>query len=114
MRIEIDPMPALRADAERKINEHFNALAAVSIQQDAEHAAKRAEAVKDRSPTLEAEAALTGTTGVALAAVIMSKTDNVLTRGLVRRKAVLAARKASTPDELAAILASSVDSKRQS
>lgn len=95
-------MPRLRAEAEMKINARFGPTAL-----DLEHAAKRLEASRvaagGTSAALEAEAALSGTTAAALAAVILTKPDDVLERGLQRRQAILAVRAAKTPAEIAAL-----------
>lgn len=113
MKISVDPMPTLRALAETKINAHFNAIAAQSAQQDAEHQRKReiAKAVLagDAAPPNEfrIEAGKMGVSILELAKLVSGKPDAVLERGLARRSAILAARSAKTKAELTAILSQS-------
>jgi hypothetical protein len=108
MKITVDPMVALRKTAEDKIEGIINAEASLNLYRDQEHAAKRlaAKAVisGDASHHLQAEAEMTGTTVEELARVILSKPDNVLERGLRRRKALMAVRHAKTPAEIDAVL----------
>lgn len=111
MKISLDPMPALRASAEERVNAHFNRMAAESTQQDQEHQIKRyvAKAVMERGPdaapaAFEAEATLMGMNVTALASIILGKPDTVLERGLQRRQVVLAVRRAVSPAEIEEIL----------
>jgi hypothetical protein len=108
MKITFDPMAALRQAAEDKIEGIFNVEATLNIHRDQEHAAKRqaakAQLYGEKSDHLEAEAKLTGTTVDDLARVILSKPDNVLARGLRRRRALVGVRSAKTPAEIDTVL----------
>jgi hypothetical protein len=106
MILNIDPMPMLRADAEKKVNNHFNSIGAVNAQQDAEHTLKRREAEKiaigmEPSADFSSMATVEGMTPTTLASVILTKPDDVAQRAIQRRKAILAVRAAKIPAELA-------------
>jgi hypothetical protein len=108
MKIMVDPMAALRRAAEDKVENFFNVEATLNVHRDQEYAAKR-EAAKavlagGVSEHLQAEADLRGTSAETLAKVIVSKPNNVLERGLRRRKALMAVQNAKTPAEVDAVL----------
>lgn len=116
MIIETDPMSALKQDAEQKINVHFNAIGAATAQQDAEHLEKRRQAqgvVQGSPPSADfaAAAAAEGASALDLAKTVLAKPNEVLVRGLERRKKILAVRVAKTPAELSAILADIDDTR---
>ena len=109
MIITINPMPALIADAEAQVNEHYNRLAAMSAQQDQEHAIKRVLAQQvgagqPASPEFAAAAAIEGVSIDALAATVVAKPDDVLIRANARRALVLKMRAAQIPADLTAAL----------
>lgn len=109
-RISLDPMPALRAAAEAKVNLYFNMIAAGSAQQDQEHAAKRAvaesvELPEDGSdpkvPAWFAEAAaIENRTVREFVLILRSKPNEAAARGNERRRVINAVRTAKTPAEL--------------
>lgn len=105
MKIIFSPMPALRAEATRKVNERYNALAGTNIHRDAAHAHKRAVAasvIAGSAPTAEfaAEAALRNVTPFALAQDIASRPNEAAQRELDRQRALLAIAAANTPADL--------------
>lgn len=109
LKIKPNPMPDLRADAERKINEAFNDEHGRSAQRDSEYAVKRAAAAAilaggEATPEFTAEAALTGVSVVHLAKVVSTKPDTIAQRGLRRRQAIEAVRSAKTPQEIEQIV----------
>jgi hypothetical protein len=104
VKLNLDPMPALRAVAVAKINATFNTQAQPHV--DAAHDAKR-KAAASGAPYPDwftAEAALRGITPEALAALIASKPDNVGARELSRQQALAAIAAAKTPADLDAIV----------
>ena len=104
MKLNLDPMPALRAVAVTKINATFNTLAAPHI--DAAHAEKRkaAAAGAPYPDWFTAEATLRGITPEALAVLIADKPDNIGERELARQQALAAIAAATSPAELDAIV----------
>lgn len=105
MKITLDPMPMLRAKAEEAVNAHFNRIAAERLQRDHEHARKRAIAEMvlaggEAPATFVEEAALMGLPADELARTILAKPDEVMERGLKRRRIILAIRAARTPAAL--------------
>lgn len=105
----LDPMPAARDAATAKVNRYFNDIAHSTMQQDAAHTAKRsianAIAAGGVAPAdFAAEAELRGITPAALAAMVLTKPDNVGARELSRQKMMMAIAAATTPAELETIL----------
>lgn len=100
MKLNLDPMPALRTNAVALANQWFNDKAQPHV--DAAHAAKRAVAsVGAPYPDwFTAEAALRGITADALAALVTSKPDNAAARELHRQKVMMAIAACTTPAEL--------------
>jgi hypothetical protein len=112
MKISIDPMPQLRAQAESDINGWFNQAAMENAQKDAEHQIKQQMARRiitnvDPVPAaFAAAAAIEGLTPAALAALIVEKdADEVMARANERRRLIVAVRRATTPAALEAIVA---------
>lgn len=109
LKIKPNPMPDLRADAEKKINEAFNDEAMRSVHLDQEYAVKRAAAAVivaggEATPEFTAEAGLTGVSVAYLAKVVSTKPDTIAQRGLRRRQAIEAVRCAKTPPEIEQIV----------
>ena len=109
MKISLNPLPVAMADAERRVNQHFNRLAMASIQQDQAHQRKRAAAeaamrggVMPDALVAEAEAA--GVSVADLCESILAKPDELLARDLERRTLILRIRGAATPAEIAAVI----------
>jgi hypothetical protein len=104
MKLNLDPMPALRAVAIAKINAQFNTQAQPHV--DAAHDAKRkaAAAGAPYPDWFTAEAALRGITPEALATLIASKPDNVGARELARQQTLAAIAAATSPAELDSIV----------
>lgn len=112
MKLKADVMPAARADAERRLNEHFNRLASAELHRDQAHRQKRETAadVLSGEPLPEAhpfaqEAVLRGLTVQAFATDIANRPDNVQIREIVRQRLMLRIAAASTPAEIDGILA---------
>lgn len=104
MIINLDPMAAVRSDAEDKIAQRF-----MPAPTDMAHARKRAMAESVSSggavpDEFAAAAALEGSEPAALAALILSKPDAIVTRDNDRRRLVLAVRAAKSPAEVDALL----------
>lgn len=110
MKLNLDPMPALRMAAKAKVNQHFDRLARPHL--DAVYAAKRvaAQAGAPYPDWFVQEADLRGVTPVALASLILSKPDTLTSREVRRQRAMAAIDAATTPATLDAI----VDILRQS
>lgn len=92
MKLFIDPMPALRAAAKTQVDAWFNGVASTNQHRDAIHPLKRAAAQKllagdTTVADLDAEAALRRTSPRDLAALIVSKPDELAARELHRQKA---------------------------
>jgi hypothetical protein len=104
MKLNLDPMPALRAVAVAKINATFNTQAQPHI--DAAHDAKRkvAAAGAPYPDWFMAEATLRGITPEALAALVASKPDTAGARELARQQALAAIAAATSPAELDSIV----------
>ncbi len=100
--IALDPMPALRQAAEDRVDAAFNAMAAQVTQVDAAHAQKRQWAATN-DLRLEPEANARGMTVEALAALILTKPDELAAREARRVALKLRIRAAATPQELDAI-----------
>ncbi len=105
MKIVFSPMPSLRAEAIRKVNERYNALAATNIHRDAAHAWKRTIApaviAGDEAPDeFAAEAAMLGMSVVDFAALIASKPNDAAQRELNRQREMRAIAAATTPADL--------------
>lgn len=113
MRLELDPMPPLRAAAEERVNAHFNRLVVDNIHRDFIHQNKRA-IVRDPSrwTELATEAELSGLTVDRLVEIIASKPDEVAERELQRRGLILSIRRATTPDEIDRLLLACPDPLR--
>lgn len=110
MKLDLDLTPVARAAAERAINDRYNLFAQQSLHRDAEHKTKRDVAARvqlgeDAPAAFAAEADLMGIGVADLAALILSKPDTVLERGLDRRQLILSVRQAPSPDAVAAIMA---------
>jgi hypothetical protein len=102
--VTIDPMPALREAKKERVNAAFNEWAASTAHVDQAHAQKR-EWAKARDPRLQAEADLRGMTLDDLAALILSKPDELAAREAKRIAIMVKIDKATTPAELEAITA---------
>jgi hypothetical protein len=100
--ITVDPMPALRQAAEDSLDVAFNAMAAQAAHLDAAHAQKRQWAAT-KDPRLKPEADLRGMTVEDLAALILTKPDELGAREAQRVALKLRIRAATTPQELDAI-----------
>jgi hypothetical protein len=100
----IDPMPALREAKKERVNAAFNDWAASTAHLDQAHAQKR-EWASARDPRLQAEAELRGMTLDELAALILSKPDNLAAREAKRIAIMVKIDRATTPAELEAITA---------
>ena len=83
--IALDPMPALRQAAEDRFDAAFNAMAAQMAHVDAAHAQKRQWAATN-DPRLEPEANVRGMTVEALAALILTKPDELAEREATARR----------------------------
>ena len=111
MKISIQSsLPARKSEAESVINDWFNREAASSVQKDMEYRRKKeiAESVLagGAAPAEFAEeAGLMGISVADLAAMIQAKPDTIMDRAIRRRRAILAARNATSVDELNCILA---------
>lgn len=123
MKLSLDPLPALREQAERAINDHFNRLTYEAGQRDAEHAAKREAARNVTSRSLLQQhlqevnfetftpawfveaAAIEGVTPDAFAAAILSKPDEAAVRGNARRAAIVKVRAAISAAAVESVLA---------
>lgn len=108
--ITIDPMPVLRTAATETVNDRFNAEAQTSIHRDQAHAEKRAIATTvsaggSPSPEFTAEATLRAVTPTALAALVLSKPNLAAQRELARQQIMVRIDAATTPAEIADILA---------
>jgi hypothetical protein len=112
MKLTINPTAKFKIAAETAINHHFSLEANEHIQRDHEHTRKREIAVdvvgaggESSAPSeFVEEAALSGMTITQLATTILSKPDEIMARGLRRRKAILAVRAAKTADAIKAKL----------
>jgi hypothetical protein len=104
MKLNLDPMPALRAVAVTNINAQFNVQAQPHV--DAAHARKREIAIAGAPFPAEfsAEAELRGITDTAFAELILSKSANLDARELERQKKLAAIDTAKTPAELDLII----------
>lgn len=100
--LTLDPMPSLRKAKVDQINKAFSAIAALSLHQDQAHAQKRewAATLDDR---LKPESDLRGTTVADLAALILTKPDDIAEREARRQRLLAAIAAAKTPTELDAI-----------
>lgn len=110
MKLNLDPMPGLRAAAEVQINCYFNRIAADNVHRDAAHAAKRTEAREIAtgavaSAEFQAEADLRGLSAAEMAALILSKPNAAAARELHRQKVMARIATITTPAYLAALLA---------
>ena len=112
MRLNLDPMPALRKAAVDKINEHYLGRLGGGLpwttahRRKAEHA--RAALAGDIAPTFVAEAELRGMTVGDFAHLVLAKAakdDGWDAAELERQRALLAVDAAQTPAEIDAILA---------
>jgi hypothetical protein len=102
--VTIDPMPVLREAKKERVNAAFNDWAASTAHVDQAHAQKR-EWASARDPRLQAEADLRGMTLDQLAALILSKPDELAAREAKRIAVMLKIDRATTPAELEAITA---------
>jgi hypothetical protein len=102
--ITFDPMPVLREAIKQRVSAAFDELAARSVHVDQAHAQKR-EWAKARDPRLQAEADLRGMTLDDLAALILTKPDELAAREALRVAIMVKIDKATTPAELEAITA---------
>jgi hypothetical protein len=100
----IDPMPALREAKKERVNAAFNDWAASTAHVDQAHAQKR-EWASARDPRLQAEADLRGMTLEQLAALILSKPDELAAREAKRVAIMVKIDQAATPAELETITA---------
>jgi hypothetical protein len=100
----IDPMPVLREAKKERVNAAFNDWAASTAHVDQAHAQKR-EWASARDPRLQSEADLRGMTLDDLAALILSKPDDLAAREAKRIAIMVKIDRATTPAELEAITA---------
>lgn len=112
MKITLDHTEGLRAAAEKAVDDYFNHEAIANAHRDQEHDRKKKIAADILSggdhaapPEFIEEAQLTGVTITDLANTIQSKPDDVMNRIIRRRRALVAARRATTVDELNNIIA---------
>lgn len=104
MRLNLDPMPAIKAAAVKTINEHFSA---VSLR-DMAHKWKRDTAASvlagEVAPDeFAAEAELRGMSVSDFAALVASKPDALAARELARQTALLRIDACRTPTEIDAV-----------
>jgi hypothetical protein len=99
-----DPMPVLREAKKDRVNAAFNDWAASTAHVDHAHAQKR-EWASARDPRLQAEADLRGMSLDDLAALILSKPDELAAREAQRVAIMVKIDQATTPAELEAITA---------
>jgi hypothetical protein len=113
MKIETNPMPALRQQAAEKVDAHFAARANVNVHRDQIHSRKlqAARAVLDggEPPSWFAhEAELRGLPADELARTILNKSaqsnDTIEHREARRQTAMIAIEKARTPQEIEQIV----------
>jgi hypothetical protein len=109
MKISVDPMPKLRAEAERRINTFYSSIDPLAL----EHHVKRttALAVLRGEPVPEwfsRAAAIERMSVNSLAQLIVEKEDAIATRANARRAAINFVRRATTPDQLNEIVRSIV------
>lgn len=111
MKLMLDPMPALRAVAEAKVNRYFAELASADAHRDAAHARKKqiAEGVmlhgsNAATPEFAAEAQLRNIAVAALATTIVAKPSAIDARELHRQKVMMAIGACGTPAALDALL----------
>jgi hypothetical protein len=97
-------MPVLREAKKDRVNAAFNDWAASMAHVDQAHAQKR-EWASARDPRLQAEADLRGMTLDDLAALILSKQDELAAREAKRIAIMVKIDRATTPAELEAITA---------
>lgn len=107
MRLNLDPMPALRAAATKAVNERFNEIAAAELQRDMAHRRKReiASAVQagDEPPAeFTAEADLRGIAPEELASVVLAKPNAIDQRELARQTILLQIEASNTPADIEA------------
>ena len=100
----LDPMPLLRQAKKDRVNAGFNDVAASAAHVEQAHAQKR-EWASARDPRLQAEADLRGMTLDELAALILTKPDELAAREALRIAIMVKIDKATTPAELEAITA---------
>ena len=100
----LDPMPLLRQAKKDRVNAGFNDVAASAAHVEQAHAQKR-EWARARDPRLQAEADLRGMTLDELAALILTKPDELAAREALRIAIMVKIDKATTPAELEAITA---------
>lgn len=103
-------LPARKTEAETAINDWYNRDAAGSVQKDMEYRRKKeiADAVLsgvEAPAEFTEEASLMGISAADLAAMIQAKPDTIMDRAIRRRRAVLAARNATSVDELNGLMA---------
>jgi hypothetical protein len=102
MKITVDPMPGLKLDKLRRVNENFNTKAMESLHRDQAHAQKRLWA-QTNDPALAPEATMRGITVEELSAIILSKPNAGAERELQRQTIMKKIEQAQTPAELDAI-----------
>lgn len=101
-RLNLDPMPALKAAATKAVNEHFNALATANMHRGIAHADKRkaADAGEPYPDWFTAEADLRGLSAPEFAALILSKPDATGQRELQRQTHLLRIDAATVPKDV--------------
>lgn len=103
MKLSVD-FNVLREHAVAAVNAHFNKLASYNLQQDHEHAAKRAAALSIKmgaaSDWFSQAATIEGQDVVAFADAILQKPDEAALRGLERRKIIISIKTAKSMDEV--------------
>jgi hypothetical protein len=108
MKLTIDPMASMKSKAEELINRYFDTIAFNRAHRDQVHVLKKQEAIKvaagESSKLLSEEALLLGSSESALAETILAKPDELAGRELVRRRAIVGVRKATSPDNLTKVL----------
>jgi hypothetical protein len=99
VKIQIDPMVALRAARTDAVNRRFNDMAVANLQRDQAHAQKRQWAAGNDA-RLEPEAALRGISVATLSALILSKPDEAAERELERQRLLIKVWAAAKPVDL--------------
>lgn len=108
-RLRIQGLQQIKTAAIAMVDYHFNQRAGFGAQKDLEHQVKREVAFRvaagaEPPAAFVAEAELYGQSPVELANTILSKDDDVLERGLARRKIIMEIRAAGSSQAIEAIL----------
>ncbi len=100
MKLNLDPMPALKAERKLRVNDAFGKIGNQHL--DQAYAQKR-EWAKTEDERLSVEADLRGITTKELAKLILSKPDTIAVREEQRQRILAKIEKAKTPAELESI-----------